>query len=224
MEMSDWINDYQLILFDFDGLLVDTEKVHYEAYRRMLAMHGIDFQWSFKKYCSMAHYHATALRDAIYAEFPKLVEHWDVLYRQKKEQYIALIHEEPVPLMPGVAELLELLEERGIQRCVVTHSAKPLVDGIRNQQPLLNTIPHWFTREDYDRPKPAPDGYLKAIELLARPGDRVIGFEDTPRGLTALLGTEADPVIVCAEDYPGLVDARKLPGVRHVVSFANLIG
>lgn len=220
------LSDYQLFLFDFDGLLADTERLHYAAYKRMLAEHDVDFNWSFDRYCSMAHYHATALRDALYEEFPQLgspSSTWDRLYAEKKAAYISLVEEAPVPLMPGVKELLEHLAKQGVQRCVVTHSAKPLVDGIRAQQPILDSIPHWFTREDYKQPKPAPDGYLKAIDRLGRPGDRVIGFEDTPRGLSALLGTDATPVIVCAEDYPGLQDARQHERVHHIPSLEVLL-
>ena len=67
-----WIYKYQLFLFDFDGLLVDTESLHYQAYINMCATRGFDLTWNFHRYSEAAHHESTGLRDQIYAEFPKL--------------------------------------------------------------------------------------------------------------------------------------------------------
>ncbi len=81
--------------------------------------------------------------------------------------------------MPGVEELLKELIELKSKRAVVTNSTKEQIETIKELLPLLKSIPLWITREDYENPKPAPDGYLKAMEVLADSGDRVIGFEDS---------------------------------------------
>lgn len=201
-----WIHNYQLFLFDFDGLLVDTEHLHYQAYIKMCAKRGFSLTWSFSRYSHAAHHDPFALRDQIYAEFPALQlqePNWTVLYEEKKAFFLQLL-EEPVPLMPGAETLLTALKEATIKRCVVTHSPLNLIMRIRQQNPILETIPHWITREDYTHPKPHPECYQTAIKRLAKPEDRIIGFEDTPRGLTALLGTWAEPILVCPKDSPYL--------------------
>jgi len=104
--------------------------------------------------------------------------------------------ERDVQLMPGVQEMLMVLQQANIKRCVVTHSPKALVDTIRQQHPILNTIPYWITREDYIHPKPHPEGYQLAISRYATPSDKIIGFEDTWRGIQALLQTRAFPVLI----------------------------
>lgn len=200
-----WIHEYQLFLFDFDGLLVNTEEIHYLAYKNMCAARGLDLDWSFSRYCEAAHYDAEALRHQIYAKFPLLQQaepNWSVLYAEKKQAVLTLLRQGAVQLMPGAEKLLQELHKANIARCVVTHSADDLVNLIRQQHPILNTIPHWFTREHYSHPKPNPECYQKAIATFSQPGDRVIGFEDTPRGLTALLGTDATSVLVCQAKYP----------------------
>lgn len=199
------IRDFQLVLFDFDGLLVNTEEVHYQAYQRMCADRGIKFNWSFSRYCQAAHYEATALRDQLYQEFPELqtIEpDWNVLYAEKKKALLDLVSEGAIHLMPGVEKLLNALEAMQIKRCVVTHSPSDLIEMIRKQNPILDSIPTWITREQYSSPKPHPECYILAIKVLANINDRVIGFEDTPRGLTALLGTRAQPVLICKAKYP----------------------
>jgi HAD superfamily hydrolase (TIGR01509 family) len=195
-----WIHRYQLFLFDFDGLLVNTEMLHFRAYQNMCEKRGFKIQWSFEQYSEFAHHHATGLRDAIYAEFPTLQKQepdWTILYEEKKKAFLDLLKEGAAQLMPGVHNLLQKLAEANIKRCVVTHSASPLIKTIRQQNPILNSIPYWITREDYYHPKPNPECYLTAIDRHSQEGDRIIGFEDSPRGLNALLQTKAKAVLIC---------------------------
>jgi beta-phosphoglucomutase len=218
----DWIHNYQLFLFDFDGLLVNTEKLHFAAYVEMCKGRGFVLDWDFNKYCSIAHSDDTALRKAIYWQFPKLFEQepdWMVLYAEKKRAYFRLLEEGRLELMPGVEKLLKALEKANIKRCVVTHSLREQVDYIKEKLPLLNTIPVWITREDYTRAKPDPDGYLRAIERLGEPGDMIVGFEDSLRGFKALSGTSAKPVLICRDDHPQM---REMRGITHFNSLEQV--
>ncbi|MES2273932.1 MAG: HAD family phosphatase [Chlamydiota bacterium] len=216
-----WILDFQLFLFDFDGLLVNTEHLQFQAYVNMLAEHGVQLNWSFAQFCAIAHLHAEALKEAIYAEFPNLEPDWDLLHREKKEIYLRLIASGKIELMPGVEPLLRALEAARISRCVVTHSAREQTLLIRSQIPLLKTLPHWITREEYARPKPAPDGYLRAIELYGKKGDRIIGFEDSLRGLRSLQETPALSVLICPPHYP-LLEIAAQGDVVHFESFEQI--
>lgn len=200
-----WIHQYQLFLFDFDGLLVNTEEVHFMAYRKMCRAHGYDLKWTFDRYCQAAHYRSDLLKESIYAEFPALraeQDDWHVLYEEKKALMIQLVQEGAIHLMPGAEQLLKALDEAQIPRAVVTHSPVELVQEVRKQQPILDTIPHWIMRGDYTHPKPNPECYQVAFKRLAKPGDKVIGFEDTPRGVMALMGTDAQAVMVTTVKYP----------------------
>ena len=200
-----WIHDYQLFLFDFDGLLVNTEEVHFAAYRKMCRARGFDLKWNFDRYCQAAHYRAEDLKNQIYAEFPGLRTQepdWQVLYAEKKTLMVELLENGAIHMMPGAESLLNALAEAEIPRVIVTHSPSELIQAVRNQQPILNTISHWITRENYTHPKPHPECYQLAIKKFAKPGDRIIGFEDTPRGLAALMETEAQPVMITTIKYP----------------------
>jgi beta-phosphoglucomutase len=199
----DWISQFQLFLFDLDGLLVNTEEIHFNAYKVMLKNRGYNLTWDFPKYFSIAQQDAEAPKRYIYSEFPKLQQEepaWSVLYAEKKHAYLDLLEQKEAPMLPGAEKLLLKLQELNVKRAVVTHSGKSLVDALCHKNPTLRTIPNWITREDYVSAKPAPDGYLKAIELLATDDDRVIGFEDSSRGLRALMATRATPVLVNSHD------------------------
>ena len=197
-----WIKKFQLFLFDFDGLLVDTEHLHYQAYINMLSARGYELDWSFAAFCEVAHLNATALREALYAKFPDLDSNWGLLYEEKKRCYFELISSGKVRMMPGAERLLQELEKEKIRRCVATNSLRGQIELIRSQLKPLQSIPHWICREDYEKPKPSPECYLKAIELYGKPGDKIVGFEDSIRGLQALMGTPALPVLICRSHHP----------------------
>lgn len=218
----DWIYKFDLFLFDFDGLLVNTEHLHYQAYINMLSQRGCQIDWDFSKFCSLAHLNSDALKQQIYAEFPFLEPDWKILYEEKKQIYFDLIHSGKIELMEGVSSLLKALQEASIRSCVVTNSLFEQIQAIRSQHPILKTIPHWITREDYERPKPHPDGYLRAIELYGKAGDRIIGFEDSIRGLQALRQTPATAVLICPSHHP-LLEMVLEEGVLHFESLSEIV-
>jgi beta-phosphoglucomutase len=204
-----WIHKFDLFLFDFDGLLVNTEELHFAAYQAMCRKRGFDLTWSLSRFFEAAHFDATGLQKSIYQEFPALQQQeprWDVLYAEKKKAYQELLEKGNLALLPGAGELLTALQEAGKRRCVVTNSAKVQIDLIKTKVPLLQTIPAWFTRESYQQPKPHPECYLTALKQLGQPGDRVIGFEDSMRGLKALREAGvAVTLLVCPLDHPQLL-------------------
>jgi len=202
----DWIQKFDLFLFDFDGLLVNTEELHWQAYRQMCQERGCSLDWSLFEFFEAAHFSSTGLRDAIYRKLPELQKQeprWDVLYAEKKRLYQELLGKGGLALMPGVAEVLTALEKAGKRRCVVTNSTRVQVDLVKEKIPLLETIPVWITRENYREPKPHPECYLMAIRQLGKPGDRVIGFEDSARGFQALKDAGvATALLIAPQDHP----------------------
>jgi HAD superfamily hydrolase (TIGR01509 family) len=219
----DWIQKFDLFLFDFDGLLVNTEELHSAAYREMCRRRGYRLDWSLSEFFEAAHFDATGLREGIYRQFPALLEQeprWEVLYAEKKKCYQELLEKGDLSLMPGVKEVLIALEHAGKRRCVVTNSTKAQVDLIKEKLPLLKTIPIWFTRENYQEPKPHPECYLTALRQLGQPGDRVIGFEDSTRGLKSLQDAGVrTALLICPPDHPQMENFKG----AHFPSFSSIV-
>jgi beta-phosphoglucomutase len=222
--MMDWIQEYQLFLFDFDGLLVDTEPLHFASYAELCRRHGYEMDWDFQRFCREAHGKAMGIWDAIGREFPAIFEkepHRDVLYEEKKTIYAELLKKTPLKLMEGAAPLLTALAERGTKRAVVTNSPRAHIEIIKESLPQLLSIPMLVTREDYVHPKPSPEGYLRAIVNLAEPGDRIIGFEDTLKGLKALLSAGVESVLVCPVANEHVKECAAL-GAKHFKSLCSI--
>ena len=221
-----WIQHYQLFLFDFDGLLVDTERLHYAAYAELCRRYGYILSWDFPRFCKEAHTEAMGIWNGLFLEFPGLFKKQprkEILYEEKKAIYLELLAQSQLDLMEGVAELLIALQTHGSKRAVVTNSPRAHIDLIQESLPLLKSIPLWLTREDYTKPKPSPEGYLKAIHLLGAPGDKIIGFEDSLKGIRALLSAGVDAVLVCPSGLEHVKECVSL-GAKHVETLISIEG
>ena len=205
-----WILQHSPIFFDFDGLLVNTEKFHYQAYQKLLENYSESFPCDFVAFCKIAHTNSAGLQMLIQNHAPKLFKRfgWKKLYQEKQKEYIKLIKTGEIDLMPGVEEILKLIQKSRIPHCIVTNSTLQQVNLIIEKIPILKTIPHWITRENYDNPKPAPDGYLKAIEIVGN-SKKMLGFEDTLKGISSLEKASIKSVLICAPNHPQINDIKK---------------
>ncbi len=221
----DWVKEFQLFLLDFDGLLVNTERLHYEAYINMCKGRDFNLDWSFGEFCEAAHYDSKMLRVKLYEALPELLKQepdWSTLYTEKKKHYITLLKNSEIQLMPGAKEFLYELKKQDIKRIVVTHSPREQVQFIKLQNKDLQTIEHWITREDYKLSKPHPEPYLTAISRFANKSDRIIGFEDSPRGISSLLGTPAQAVLVNTNIVPKLKPLIKEKKISYAPSLKDI--
>ena len=221
-----WIAEYDLFLFDFDGLLVNTEYLHYKAYQKMCLDRGFPLTWDFFQYCGLAHMGSDFLQKALYKAFPDLYRQepdWKVLHREKQKAFLSILSAEGVDLMPGVEKVLQDLDLHKVRCCVVTNSPLELTEAIKKQYPILQSIPYWVTREQYDQPKPKPDSYLKAIELYGKPGDRILGFEDTIRGWKALHAAGIEAVVISSLLTEEMKQSLRENRVDQYLSFEEVV-
>ena len=216
-----WISRFDVILFDFDGLLVDTENVHFQAYKEALRRRGCALNWSFDTYIEIMHVSEPSFRREIYAEFPVLQEiepRWEVIKKEKREIYAELLKSSPLAFMPGAEPLLKFLIDRHFPHAIVTNSSRKEMETIAAKLPFLKSVPLWVTRDDYLKPKPAPDPYLLAVEKMQLQNKRVVVFEDTLKGIEAAETADLSSILICGISHPQL---REKP--ENLPHFENLI-
>jgi beta-phosphoglucomutase len=200
-----WIDEFDLFLFDFDGLLVNTEPLHYEALKRLCRTKNLELNWTFDQYCYEVHLGSENLKRAVYDTFPTLLQtepNWSVFYEGKKKFYMDLLKSSSLNLMNGVDRVLDQIKNKKKKSCIVTNSPKEQIEFIRSKIPQLRAIEHIVSREQYKTPKPSSECYLRAIELYGEMGDKIIGFEDSMKGLKALEDSPLMSVLICPSIHP----------------------
>ena len=168
------------ILWDNDGVLVDTERLYFEATRDILATVGVELtQEMFVDLLlvqSRGAWHLAEAKGVSPAQVERLRE-------ARNDRYGHLLESEPL-VMDGVKDTLERLYGRFIMG-VVTSSRRDHFDIIHRRSGLLKYFSFAVTNEDYTHPKPDPEPYLVGIERTRVAPSECVVVEDSQRGLTA---------------------------------------
>jgi beta-phosphoglucomutase len=180
------------VLFDFDGVIADTENVHVAAWQRTFGLMG----WlETDETCSRA---AEVDDRAFCAEVfarRKLeggdVEGWS---RRKQELTSRMLADAP-RVYRGAAELVEALKGR-VRLAVVTTTWRANVEAVLEASGLAGAFEVMITKEDVKAPKPDPEGYRLALARLKLPAIEVVALEDSPGGLAAARGAGVRVVAV----------------------------
>lgn len=174
-------NMIQALIFDFDGLIFDTETPDYETWAGLYREHGFELvheRWiagvgtygAFDAGVELAALlGATAESGALQATFA--------------ERYQA--HCENAPLLPGVQELLVAARAAGLPVAVASSSDRAWVEGWLAHHDLAAFFTCVRTRDDVAQVKPAPDLFLSAATCLGVGPANCLIFEDSPNGMRA---------------------------------------
>jgi len=175
------MKQFQAIIFDMDGVVVDSEPLHERAFREVLAeigygrSHGIDFP---------AYYGKSDLivwRDFIARHRPP--QSLDELLDRKEKKFAGLLQREE-QIFNGLLELLEKLSLR-CSLALASGSRHPTIDAVLAMRGLRRLFRAVVSSEDVGHGKPAPDVFLRAAELLAVAPNDCCVIEDSEAGVEA---------------------------------------
>jgi beta-phosphoglucomutase len=169
----------QAVLFDFDGVLVDSEPIRFRAGARALEEIGVSLTWDRFLRFWLGRTDAAGLRDLLGDRFetdgPRVVARRNALYQERLDE---------VPAFLDTMRLLDRIPGE-TKVAVVTGSRRMEVDRILTRLGLRRDFHAVVTAEDYARAKPAPDPFLVAAGRLDLPPASCLVIEDSPAGITA---------------------------------------
>lgn len=170
------------ILWDNDGVLVDTERYYYEANRDYLRRFGVDL--------SEENYFRWYLCDNLGAWHlldqnanPEQIAHWR---RERNALHLELLKQAGSLLTPGIEHVLERLNGR-VEMGIVTSATRASFEAIHNRHDILRYFRFALTADTYGESKPSPEPYLLGLDRLDRQAEECLVIEDSPRGLQAAL-------------------------------------
>lgn len=172
---------YEAILFDFDGVLVDSEPIHYDCWCEVLSPFGISLDWPTYHSTFIGVSDRTMLNVlAPLARQPVTPEELYALYPDKKALFREKMLAAP-PLSSGLAELLPALA--GFRLGLVTSSGRSEVHPVLEACGLLPHFEVAVFGDDVREHKPAPEPYRKAASLLGV--QRALVVEDSEAGVAS---------------------------------------
>ena len=205
------------VLFDMDGLLLDTERLYTVAQQQILDRFNIKFTWEVKsKMMGRKALDAANIMIDIY----KLQDHITAEEFLKERESILDQLFPNCDLLPGVEKLILHLHERKIPMAVATSS------HIRNfrlktetkHKELFQLFAHVITGDQVQNSKPCPDIFQIAAKQFDQQIDpqTVLVFEDAPLGVEAALAANMNVVLVSESVEPGTVKCH-----QHLRSMEN---
>lgn len=191
------------ILWDNDGVLVDTEQLFYEANRELFLPLGLEltpqhfFDWYLADNCGAWHLLAPRLSEARAEE----------LRAGRNVRYAARLRSEHIPAVAGVAAVLAALTPR-LRMGVVTSANREHFEIIHQRLDLLQYFEFVLTHESYTHSKPSPEPYLLGLRRMGVRADQALVIEDSPRGLQAATAAGIRCIILRnaltrQHDFPG---------------------
>jgi HAD superfamily hydrolase (TIGR01509 family) len=202
---------FDLVIFDCDGVLVDSERITNRVFAEMLGELGIvvTLDEMFERFMGHSMAHCLSLvRDLLGRDPP---DAFLPDYRRRTARAL----EQEIVVVPGIEKVLDAID---IPACVASngpHEKMRITLGATGLLPRFES--RLFSADDVARGKPAPDVFLLAASRLGAAPERTAVVEDTPSGVAAALAAGMTP-----HGYAGRIPARRLHDAGASVVFDDM--
>ena len=174
----------QAIIFDFDGLILDTEWPEFQAWHEMCQQYAVDLTIETWLPCI-----GTGVTTQVFSPYDYLTAHAsqpldrDAFYAQLRRKHKALV--EAQPILPGVESLLREARQQHLGLAVASSSSRDWVEGHLERLGLLEYFDALACGPEVSHTKPYPDLYLAALEKLGVYASHAMALEDSRNGMLA---------------------------------------
>ncbi len=170
------------VLFDFDGVIIDSEWPIYQSWLRVFEGEGQVLTLETYVQCIGSDFDTWSPEKYLESLTGKSYD-WERINAQRQVELEADLV--GVDLLPGVLELFTRLKDAGVGIAVVSSSSHRWVDGWLEKLDLIRFCDHVVCRGDAPRIKPAPDLYLEAVRRFGCAASQCLVIEDSLNGVKA---------------------------------------
>ena len=173
----------QTVIFDMDGVIVDTEPVHHYAYFKLFK--ELEIEVSDEIYVSFTGNSTRNTFQKLKNLFPIDAEVEDLIQRKRTLFNDAFDTKEDLALLDGVEKLIVDLHSNGMQLVLASSASKVTIDRVFNRFGLSTFFSHRVSGEDFPNSKPHPAIFEYAASLSVAPKQDCIVIEDSTNGVLA---------------------------------------
>lgn len=173
----------QTVIFDMDGVIVDTEPVHHYAYFEHFKELNIEVS---------SEMFATFTGNSTKNVFQKIKDNFgittdtEILVQRKRSIFNdAFDTKQDLYLLDGVEDLIKKLHQKGIQMILASSASNVTIQRIFNRFNLHQYFSHIVSGEDFPQSKPNPAIFIEAVRLSNTPKENCIIIEDSTNGIKA---------------------------------------
>ena len=187
------------VIFDMDGLMIDSERVTFEGYQQVLAKENLTM--SEEKYKTLLGKPVKAVHDLFKEDYGPQYDVDQII--KDVHAYIAKRFEtEGVPLKPGLVELLKYLKENNYKTIIATSSHRNRVDLIVKQAQIDQYFDDSICGDEVTKGKPNPEVFLKACQKLQVSPQDALVLEDSESGINAAYNADIKVIGIPDMKYP----------------------
>ena len=189
-------DDYiiRAILFDFDGVIVQSEKLYMETFLEFLHPYGVkvsEERW-YNEFAGTGKKH---IFEVLVDEY-KIQEDVDNLVQRRKENYEKAVRQGRLKITPGVVEFLEKIRKKKIKTAIVSGSHRTNIQAALEMFDLVGFFDVIVSGDELEKRKPDPEPFLYAARKLGvKPGE-CIAIEDSNSGAKAVIAAKMRLIVV----------------------------
>lgn len=185
-----WPHKIKAVAFDMDGLLINTEELYFDVFDELMQRRGQHYTHELRR--SMMGLPSPRAFEVLIQQ-AQLRESADDLEQECDEIFSGVLPDR-LAVMPGVLELLSLIEQCGLPHCVATSSRRNFADDCLAAVGVLERFDFIVTAAEVARGKPHPDIYFEAAKRMGIQPECMLVLEDSQNGARA--GVDAGACVI----------------------------
>lgn len=171
------------VIFDMDGVLIDTEPLHYKVWQEVFAERGLSIDYENYKDCIGST--RKFLYELILKNYGRDFRDDPTIPKRFIEIKDKFLNENGIPQIEGVVETVKALHEKGYMLAVASSSPLRYINFAMEKLGIASCFDLLFSGEQVKNPKPAPDTFLAVSEKLGISPDECVVIEDSENGSKA---------------------------------------